>query len=367
MSFNDLPFFPMGSSSDGTNGKDGISPTISVENISGGHKLTIVDTIGTKTIEVMDGIVGPSGPQGIPGEQGPKGERGIQGETGERGLRGETGPVGPSGQNGIDGINGKSAYEYACDGGYSGTETEFTNILANVVDRHSITLGLHTDGLLYLFVNGAPVGTGIEQSSSVNANIIGFIDNNNDIVLTGALDAGTYTFKYENKDGTFTDIGFIEVNEDNKIINLVLTSLAIDGSGIYNAIGYKNGTYISMDSITNPPTKDSTDSTTVATGLIPYTWEPLFVKGITINTEISHCRAQYISSDFMVKYQLASGSWSWMNFMSIEELGTNYYKLTPIYTDQKPGQLEELDTIKYIRFSFIGSGDNLIIATSEID
>ena len=52
--------------------------------------------------------------------------------------------------------------------------------------------------------------------------------------------------------------------------------------------------------------------------------------------------------------------------MSIEELGANYYKLTPLYTSQKPGTLEDLDTVAYIRFSFIGTGANLIISTSEI-
>lgn len=220
--FYDLPFFPSTGSSDGVNGKDGVSPTISVEAISGGHRLIIVDATGRKTVDVMNGTNGKDGQQGLKGEPGTPGSAGKDGINGKDGAAGKdgidgkdglgiksltinnlgelvitytdnteinlgkvvgaTGPQGPQGEpgsdgqpgkdgidgqpgkdgsNGQDGINGKSAYEYAKDGGYTGTETEFAEILANTVDKRSITLGLHTDGLLYLFVNGEPIGTGI--------------------------------------------------------------------------------------------------------------------------------------------------------------------------------------------------------------
>ena len=42
---------------DGVDGKDGISPTISSSAITGGHRLTIVDAEGTTTVDVMDGQV----------------------------------------------------------------------------------------------------------------------------------------------------------------------------------------------------------------------------------------------------------------------------------------------------------------------
>jgi hypothetical protein len=197
--FYDLPFFPIGPN-DGTNGKDGVSPTISVEDISGGHRLIIVDATGRKTIDVLDGPEGPQGTQGVTGERGPQGiqgpkgdtgEQGPQGEQGEQGLtgpqgpqgeqgpqgqvgpigpqglqgeKGDTGPTGPTGAPGEDGPpgeDGMSAYEFAKLGGYTGTEAEFANILANSVNKQNIYIGLHTDGLLYLFIDGEPVGTGI--------------------------------------------------------------------------------------------------------------------------------------------------------------------------------------------------------------
>ena len=49
---------------DGQNGADGYSPTIAVSNISGGHRLTITDTNGTRTVDVMDGEQGQTGATG---------------------------------------------------------------------------------------------------------------------------------------------------------------------------------------------------------------------------------------------------------------------------------------------------------------
>jgi hypothetical protein len=183
----DLPFFP-GIGGTGDTGKDGVSPTISVEDISGGHRLIIVDATGRKTVDILNGPAGERGPQGIQGiqgekgatgEQGPAGPTGPQGPKGDKGDKGDTGPQGEKGAdgqpgkdgidgqpgkdgaNGKDGTNGKSAYEYAKDGGYAGTEAEFIELLSNTVDKRNIALGLHTDGLLYLFIGGEPVGTGI--------------------------------------------------------------------------------------------------------------------------------------------------------------------------------------------------------------
>jgi hypothetical protein len=211
MSFNDLPFFSVGAG-DGTNGKDGVSPTITIEDIVGGHKLIIVDAIGKKTVDILDGAtgqtgaqgpVGPSGSQGIQGERGMQGEQGIQGEKGEPGkdgtdgkngkdgtsvthswdgtvltitsatgtssadLKGSQGEPGSAGKDGENGKDGKSAFEYAQNKGFSGDETEFAEVLANAVSKQSIRLGLHTDGLLYLFINDEPVGTGVELTGNL--------------------------------------------------------------------------------------------------------------------------------------------------------------------------------------------------------
>lgn len=78
-------------------------------------------------------IVSIRGPQGETGATGPQGEQGIQGpqgETGPQGEKGDTGAQGPQGETGPAGADGKSAYAYAVDGGYTGTQEEFAAKLA---------------------------------------------------------------------------------------------------------------------------------------------------------------------------------------------------------------------------------------------
>ena len=56
--------------SDGTNGSDGadgISPTLSVAEITGGHRVSITDINGTQTFDVMDGRDGQDGQNGADG------------------------------------------------------------------------------------------------------------------------------------------------------------------------------------------------------------------------------------------------------------------------------------------------------------
>lgn len=73
------------------------------------------------TDEQRESLVGPQGPEGKQGEQGPAGQNGKDGAPGPEG------PQGPAGQNGAD---GKSAYAYAQEGGYTGSESEFAAKLA---------------------------------------------------------------------------------------------------------------------------------------------------------------------------------------------------------------------------------------------
>lgn len=65
--------------------------------------------------------------ESLNGEIGPQGEKGDTGATGRQGEKGETGATGAAG---VAGVNGKSAYEYAQDGGYTGTEADFAEKLA---------------------------------------------------------------------------------------------------------------------------------------------------------------------------------------------------------------------------------------------
>lgn len=51
----------------GSDGADGVSPTLSVAEITGGHRVTIIDVNGTQTFDVMDGRDGQDGQNGADG------------------------------------------------------------------------------------------------------------------------------------------------------------------------------------------------------------------------------------------------------------------------------------------------------------
>lgn len=73
---------------DGADGQDGVSPTISSEAITGGHRLTIVDAGGTTTVDVMDGQDGAPGQDGADGAPGADGKDGADGAPGADGTDG---------------------------------------------------------------------------------------------------------------------------------------------------------------------------------------------------------------------------------------------------------------------------------------
>lgn len=59
---------PGGQGAPGSKGADGYSPTVTVEQITGGHRITITDLNRTQIIDVMDGETGPIGPEGKQGK-----------------------------------------------------------------------------------------------------------------------------------------------------------------------------------------------------------------------------------------------------------------------------------------------------------
>jgi hypothetical protein len=53
-------------------------------------------------------------------------------------------------------------------------------------------------------------------------------------------------------------------------------------------------------------------------------------------------------------------------YFSIEVLGANYYKLTPVVGDNGTTNIAAVSpAISYIRFSFVGTGENMAITLNE--
>lgn len=69
----------------GERGESGLSPTVDVQGIVGGHKVTITDESGPHEFDVMNGERGPAGADGLPGSPGEPGKPGkdatINGEN----------------------------------------------------------------------------------------------------------------------------------------------------------------------------------------------------------------------------------------------------------------------------------------------
>lgn len=87
------------------------SPQVAVEDIDGGHRLTVTyddaeEGITSKSFDVMNGEKGETGDVGPTGPQGPQGTKGDKGDTGAQGPKGDTGPQGPQGPQGEKGQKG---------------------------------------------------------------------------------------------------------------------------------------------------------------------------------------------------------------------------------------------------------------------
>ena len=68
------------------NGKDGVSPVVSLEEQTDGVNITIQNGQEQQTVKVLHGETGPQGATGPKGDPGEKGEQGIQGPKGDPGA-----------------------------------------------------------------------------------------------------------------------------------------------------------------------------------------------------------------------------------------------------------------------------------------
>ena len=95
--------------------------------------ITLVFSVQSEDMTVMavfDSTIA-NGKDGEDGKDGKDGADGKDGTDGKDGENGKDGTNGEPGTPGTDGKDGKSAYQYAQDGGYTGTEEEFIDLLVN--------------------------------------------------------------------------------------------------------------------------------------------------------------------------------------------------------------------------------------------
>lgn len=199
--------------------------------------------------------------------------------------------------------------------------------------------------------------------------VFGYIDENNAITVTSLLLDGTYTLKYENEDGTKTEIGTIIVGTGTgegsggdytpTYVNIISTAKTpTDLTTVFNdGKGYMDGKYASSSS-----PYYGADSATFVTGLLESAPNSVFyIKGVTIDTSNNHNRLGVFNTSGSPN---AVKPFTQMtDYATLETLGTQYYKLTMNTTYISAN----FTNFKYIMFSAMGSGANCIIATTPIE
>lgn len=135
-------------------------------------------------------------------------------------------------------------------------------------------------------------------------------------------------------------------------------SQAIDSTEKYNGCGYKTGYYLTSSGTFET---NSGKANEWMTGYIPYTIDKsIYIKGVSFTTA-SHDRMYFFSSKTTrVAPAINSGSTNLGTYFTTEQLGTDYYKLTPISSSG-------LSTAtQFVRMSFTtGAPSNVIITIDE--
>lgn len=159
--------------------------------------------------------------------------------------------------------------------------------------------------------------------------------------------------------------------------NLSSMAQAMDSTEPYNGTGYKNGYYLSS---TSP--FEGVDADTVLTGYIPYPVQDtgipgtIYIKGARWQ-DIGHCRLFFFNSakTSIVGPQI-NGAGSENNaidrYYTVEELGDQYYRLTPIVNEASAtgnwtaiAVTASVINTAFFRMSLAGTGENLIITIDQ--
>lgn len=344
-------------------GADGFSPTIAVTNITGGHRITITDKNGTKTVDVMDGTDGKNGSDGTNGKDGRgiksvartsgtgaagttdtytitysdnttstftvyNGKNGTNGKDGSNGTdgvsissvtqtttssadgganiitvtlsdgtkstftvkNGSKGSSGKDGQNGSDGKDGNGIKSAVLNADYTltltfdngtnyttpsirgangtngkdGTSVTVSKVTestasggSNVVtfsDGKTLTVKNGKDGQDYILTEADKENIAAMAAARIRDNgVIGYVDEDNNIVLSGNIADGTYTVKYEMADGSTVDIGELKFaySVTNKLTYCINSNSAtsVANGGSYSATISANSGY-EMKSVT---------------------------------------------------------------------------------------------------------------------
>ena len=139
--------------------------------------------------------------------------------------------------------------------------------------------------------------------------------------------------------------------------NLLPKAQDISSDSPFNGTGYMMNKYLSSSS----PFYSSGKANEWVTGCIPYTVDkPIYIKGVSFTTA-SHDRMYFFTDKATrVAPGINNGTTGLATYFTIEQLGTDYHKLTPISGAGLSSQTQ------WVRMSFTtGTPDNVIITVDE--
>lgn len=166
---------------------------------------------------------------------------------------GSKGSAGGKGDTGAAGVGIKSVVQTttsSADGGnnvITVTKTDGTTSTFVVKNGSKGSTGAAgakgADG--YTPVKGVDYFTPADQESIVQqviaalgTPVFGRVDENNNIILTGELTDGTYTFKYEDAEGNVVDIGTLNQTHGPSYTNQIPISTNLSGAALTNGVLY---------------------------------------------------------------------------------------------------------------------------------
>ena len=265
---------------DGEDGSDGVSPTVTVSNITGGRRITITDKNSTKNIDVMDGSKGDKGDAGTSVTVKSVSESTADGGSNIITFSDNKTVTIKNGSKGSPGSDGVSPTVTVSKSGKVTTVS-----IADKNGAKTATINDGADGDAGKDGTSVTVKSVSESSVDGGSNIITFSDGKTVTIKNGnkgkdGLDATPITPLFANtiEECTETDKmyvlpdGFIYAYMKTEVVggvsytNLVPTSTDTDGS-IYNGTGYKDDTRLSSSG----GVSGTAQTGSVTTGFIPWT------------------------------------------------------------------------------------------------
>lgn len=197
--------------------------------------------------------------------------------------------------------------------------------------------------------------------------VFGRVDADNNIILTGALaDGKTYTFTYEDEDGTVATIGTYTKKAAPKYTNVLPLAINSDGTKYNGGQGWKANTRL------NSTGAESTQSGMEVTGFIPVKYDDtLRFKDLTItkgSANASYCYFHLYDSSFS---RLTSG------YAKLDNIAETAYTNGLIEVDENNNvvsftigyqtfpHLTAKDSVAYIRFSADEISNASIVTINE--